>query len=67
MNVKQILIQFFNEKKVNPPLTKTKIERAGHNTTSFLLELKERLLKASDAKSKKGILDDYFTACERLL
>ena len=61
--LKKILQDFFNEKKVKPPITGIKLEKQGYDKTAFLLELRERLSSFAD----EPIMEDYFKACERLL
>lgn len=61
--LKKILRDFFEEKNVSPPITGRKLEKAGHNKTEFLLELKNRL---SEFESEP-IIADYLDACEKLL
>ena len=71
MELKQILDNFFTEKEVSPPLTIEKIQRAGHNVSAFLLELKQKVLKAKDiqglSESQKKHFDSFLLACEDLM
>ena len=61
--MKNKLMEFFNEKKVYPPITSKKIEKAGYKVSPFLLELKDRL----QPFSQDPIIQEYLKACEKLL
>ncbi len=69
MTLKETLINFFNEKNVYPPITRKKVEKAGFQLTPFLLECKERCLKADDVKTTKArkTLEVFLKACEDLV
>lgn len=61
--MKEVLLGFFEEKNVVPPITAKKLEKAGHNKTQFLLELRERLGRFSG----QPIIKAYLNACDSLL
>lgn len=61
--LKNLLNEFFNEKKVKPPLTSKKIKKAGYEVSPFLLELRDRL----QPFSSEPIIQGYLKACERLI
>lgn len=69
MILKDIMIKFFDEKKVYPPITRRKVEKAGYNLSEFLLEIKDELKKAEDLKTNKSkkTLEAFFQACEDLI
>jgi hypothetical protein len=61
--LRNILKTFFLEKKVQPPITRKKVESMGYNMTDFLLELKDRLKDYA----KMPLLKDFLDSCERLV
>ena len=68
MKIKEILIKFFEEKNVYPPLTIKKIKKAGYNVSKFLLELKDELEEAEDIKTNKSKkLEAFFRSCKKLI
>ena len=64
MKVKETLIKFLKDKKVSYPITRKKVEKAGHNTSEFLKEMKEALEGADDIKAIKNqeLLKEFFEA-----
>ena len=62
-NLKILLKNFFKAKKVNPPITAKKLEKAEYDKTEFLLELRNKLAPYSDMP----IIQDYLAACEKLI
>lgn len=69
MKVKNVLVKFLKDKKVSYPITRKKVEKAGHNMSDFLKELKTTLEKADDIKTirNQGLLKDFFESVEKLI
>ena len=61
--LKSLFIKFFAEKKVKPPITRTKIEKAGYEVGSFIKELATNLKPYSEMP----LIQDYLEACKRLI